>query len=193
MCWNSRVFPLLSSTVFSGPVQCHGIHSRFVCISGTFLILVMSQLWTWQQSFHKPNWHTFILSWKSLIIFDTWVWCTTTKRLINQTTDPRNKSDCSTHQVTDPLAVWLGTGNSLTSQTWAHDLKSLTSPSCLILEASVMSHVLVHSRLSDVRVINGIKKLIKGACSGAVGWGTAVQAGRSQVRFRWCHWNFSLT
>jgi hypothetical protein len=29
--------------------------------------------------------------------------------------------------------------------------------------------------------------------SGAVGWGTALQPGRSRVRFRWCLWNFSLT
>jgi len=27
---------------------------------------------------------------------------------------------------------------------------------------------------------------------GASGWGTAPEAGRSQVDSRWCHWNFSL-
>jgi hypothetical protein len=30
----------------------------------------------------------------------------------------------------------------------------------------------------------------KGAHRGAIGWGTALQTGRSRVR--WCHWNFSL-
>ena len=33
--------------------------------------------------------------------------------------------------------------------------------------------------------------LVFGTRGGAVGWDTALQAGRSRVR--WCHWNFSLT
>jgi hypothetical protein len=31
-----------------------------------------------------------------------------------------------------------------------------------------------------------------GAFGVAVGWSTALQAGKSRVPFRWCHWNFSL-
>ena len=31
------------------------------------------------------------------------------------------------------------------------------------------------------------------ACSGTIGWGTALQAGRLGFDSRWCHWNFSLT
>ena len=29
-------------------------------------------------------------------------------------------------------------------------------------------------------------------CGDAVGWGTALQAGRSRFRLLWCHWKFSL-
>ena len=34
---------------------------------------------------------------------------------------------------------------------------------------------------------------MKGAHGGAVGWGTALQAGRLQAHSQWYHWNFSLT
>jgi len=128
MHWNSRVFPLLGCTVFSGPVQCHGIHGRFVSFSGSFLIWVLWQLWTWQQGFGKSSFHTLILLigiyWLFWCLSMTSIpaWCGVdiivsymtlesgvSRRNFWSTirTDPRHKSDCLSHQVTDPwLSDW---------------------------------------------------------------------------------------
>jgi hypothetical protein len=47
------------------------------------------------------------------------------------------------------------------------------------------------SRLKISIIRNGNTRY--GAHGGAVGWGTALQTGRSRVRFRWCHWDFLFT
>jgi len=41
--------------------QCHRINGRFVCISRSFLIWVLWQLWTGQQGFGRNSFHTLIL------------------------------------------------------------------------------------------------------------------------------------
>jgi hypothetical protein len=37
------------------------------------------------------------------------------------------------------------------------------------------------------------QELTMGVRGGTVGWGTALQFGRTRVDSQWCHWNFSLT
>ena len=77
------------------------------------------------------------------------------------------------HSNTVPAADWCYRGNCHTLYT--------------VLNLASANGVAIHL----ITTLNVFKKM--GLRGGTAGWGTALQAGKSRIRFSWDRWNFSLT